>query len=417
MRAARSTINDDERDAEVSRSAERLTSTGPFKKSLFIPAELDRTPREVLETAGIDDARATRLVVLDPPQFSLLNGVDQDTRAAIRAAMGIGPDKMPVQWASSAVFAVANTQRRGIARGAAVIYLAWDRVSEMANVKADTELIEKARAEKAQARRNLDTAVKRAYQHVVYLDMGDEGPSEPRIDRMFSFEHENQTALDGTTVWKTLVEAGKAFDVGTFSGKALVHNIRDDDYGRPLDEVRDLFWSAPRMPLLPGGDTDLQRAIHQAVTDGSVRLVGADGSERQITSPLEIGIGLSSLRLAKPLPAEPNDDGIDSTGVGGIPAGEGTGTAGLRPIDTGEGGVAPPPVSEKQVTFALRTSLSGDTSRDALYALLNELADRVDDCSASYTEMMVKIRVSSEAADSIASLIRGTGSTPDVRDA
>src|SRR5262249_46711179 len=155
---------------------------------------------------GIDDARATRLVVLDPQQFSLLNGVDQDTRAAIRAAMGIGSDKMPVQWASSAVFAVANTQRRGIARGAAVTYLAWDRVSEMADVKTDAELIEKARTEKSQARRNLDAAVKRAYQHVLYLDVGDETAGEPRIDRVISFEHENQTALDGTTVWKALVE-------------------------------------------------------------------------------------------------------------------------------------------------------------------------------------------------------------------
>jgi hypothetical protein len=416
MRAARGTITEDERDAELARSAERLTSTGPFKKSLFVPADPDRTAHEVLETAGIDDARATRLVVLDPEQFSLLNGVDHDTRAAIRAAMGIGPDKMPVQWASSAVFAVANTQRRGVARGAAVTYLAWDRVSEMADVKADAELIEKARGEKSQARRNLDTAIKRAYQHVLYLDMGDETAGETRVERMIPFEHENQTALDGTTVWKALVEAGKAFDVGTFSGKALVHNLRDDDYGRPLDEVRDLFWSAPRMPLLPGGDADLQRAIHQAVVEGTVRLVGADGSERHITSPMEIGVGLSSLRLARPLPPEPKRDhgDFDSGGVNGTPGGEGTKPEGSGP--TGTGGEPGLPVGEKQVTFALRTSLSGDSPKDALYALLNELADRVDDGSASYAEVMVKLRVSSEAADSIANRIRETGSAPDVRD-
>ena len=62
--------------------------------------------------------------------------------------MGVGPDKVPVQWASSAVFAVANTQRRSIARGAAVTYLAWDRVSEMTDVKADPEFAEKARTRK-----------------------------------------------------------------------------------------------------------------------------------------------------------------------------------------------------------------------------------------------------------------------------
>jgi hypothetical protein len=173
------------------------------------------------------------------------------------------------------------------------------------------------------------------------------------------------------------------------------------------------------MPLLPGGDADLQRAIHEAVIEGNVRLVGADGSERHIASPLEIGIGLSSLRLARPLPAEPTAGGyggVDPGGVRGTPGGGGMGSAEGGQTDIGGGGTAAPSVSEKQITFALRTSLSGDKPKDALYTLLNELADRIDDGSASYAEVMVKIRVSSEAADSIASLIRGTGSTPDVRD-
>jgi len=165
VRAARGTISEDERDAEVARAAERPTTTGPFKTPLFVEADLDRLPRDVLETAGIDDARAKRLVVLDPHKFSLLNGDDQDTRGAIRAAMGIGSDKLTVQWASSAVYAVVNTRGRSVARGAAVTYLAWDRVSEMVDMKADEELVGKARNEKAEARRNLETAVKRAYQH------------------------------------------------------------------------------------------------------------------------------------------------------------------------------------------------------------------------------------------------------------
>lgn len=417
VRAARGTITDDERDAELAHTVERLTTTGPFKRSLFVPADLDCDARRVLETAGIDDARATRLVVLDPRQFSLLNGVDHETRAAIRAAMGIGPDKMPVQWASSAAFAVANTQRRGIARGAAVIFLAWDRVSEMADVKADAEMIEKARNEKAQARRNLETATKRAYQHVMYLDLGDEAIGEARVERMITFEHENQTALDGTTVWKALVEAGKAFDIATFSGKALIHNLRHDDYGRPLDEVRDLFWSAPRMPLLPGGDADLQRAIYEAVSEGKVRLVGADESERDITGPHEIGVGLSSLRLVRPRPAGSMEGHVvdDSPATEGSLGGR-TGPSGAT-LPVGSGGETESlPVAENQVTFALRTSLSSDNAKDALYALLHELADRVDDGSASYAEVMVKIRVTAEVADSIAASIRGTGANPDVRE-
>jgi hypothetical protein len=83
---------------------------------------------------------------------------------------------------------------------------------------------------------------------------------------------------------------------------------------------------------------------------------------------------------------------------------------------TTTGEVAAPPASEKQVTFALRTSLTGDTARDSLYALLQGLADRVDEGAASYAEVMVKMRVSAEIAQSVAALVRGAGINPDVRD-
>ena len=84
--------------------------------------------------------------------------------------------------AVSAVFAIVNTQRRSQARGAAGSYLAWERVATMDGVRGDDELAEQARAQKAEARRNLDTAVRRAYQHILYLDQGDED-DHSRIDR------------------------------------------------------------------------------------------------------------------------------------------------------------------------------------------------------------------------------------------
>ena len=124
--AARSSVSDTDRDEELARTADRLSATGPFKSRLFVAANLEHSALDVLATAGIDDARSTRLVVLDPRQFSLLNGIDKETRTAIRAAMGIGPNKLPVQWASSAVFAIVDTQRRRQARGAAGSYLAWE---------------------------------------------------------------------------------------------------------------------------------------------------------------------------------------------------------------------------------------------------------------------------------------------------
>ena len=404
VRAARSTVSDDERDAEVAHAAERLLTTGPFKAPVFVEADPDRAPQEVLETAGIDNARTTRLVILDPRQFSLLNGIDQDTRAAVRSALGLGPDQMPVQWASSAVFGIVNTQRRSLARGAAVTFLAWDRVAVMEDVKADPELAEKAKSERIDARRNLETAIKRAYQHIVYLAQGDEAQGEARVDRSITFEQDNQTALDGTTVWKALFDVGKVFEVGAFSSQALTHNLRDDDYGRPLDEVRDLFWNAPRMPLLPGGESDLQRAIFDAVTAGTMQLVGTDGYERTVTNAGEIGVGQANLRLAKPGPAESGAEGGEpaishpTTPQPTIP----------QPIATSQ---------EKQLAFTLRTSLSGEAQREALYSLLSALGRNVDEGNASYAEVMVRMRLDPNAADEIAQKARDAGTTPSVTDA
>jgi len=61
----------------------------------------------------------TRLVLLDSRQFSLLNGIDKDTREAIRqrwesALRGCLCNGPPLR-----VFAVVNTQKRGVARGQA----------------------------------------------------------------------------------------------------------------------------------------------------------------------------------------------------------------------------------------------------------------------------------------------------------
>ena len=101
--------------------------------------------------------------------------------------MGLGQDKVPVQWASSAVFAILNAQARAAARGAAAAYLAWDRVAVMDAVRADDELAEQARAERVDARRNLDSAVRRAYRHFLYLGEGDQDGAA-RVDRTGAFE-------------------------------------------------------------------------------------------------------------------------------------------------------------------------------------------------------------------------------------
>jgi hypothetical protein len=428
VRSARTSIGDSDKDEELARTAARLAVTGPFKSKLFVAADFARVPLEVLATAGIDDARSTRLVVLDPRQFSLLNGIDKQTRSAVCAAMGIGPDQLPVRWASSAVFAIVNTQRRSQARGAAGSYLAWERVAAMDAVRGDDELAEQAREQKNEARRNLETAVRRAYQHVLYLGQGDQG-DHSRIDRAITFEQENQSALDGTVVWKALVGQGKAFDVSALDAKALLHNLSDGDYGRPLDDVRDLFWSAPRMPLLPGGDSDLQRAIFQALQAGDLRLVGPDGLDRVVNRPGDIGVGQSSLRLAKPDSGEPptGDSPGAGAGEGGLFGGSGgpdgsnggatsgSGSAGAAEGGSGSGAAHSSPL-EQELAFTLMCSLTDESRRDNVRLLLRNLANAIDEGRASYAQLMVKIIVDSSVADGLAADIRTAGTSPTIKE-
>ena len=430
VRSARTSVGESDRDEQLARTAARLAVTGPFKSKLFVTADLGKAPLDVLATAGIDDARSTRLVVLDPRLFSLLNGIDKQTRSAVRAAMGIGADKLPVQWASSAVFAIVNTQRRGQARGAAGSYLAWERVAAMDAVRGDEELAEQARDQKTEARRNLETAVRRAYQHVLYLGQGDED-DHSRVDRSITFEQENLSALDGTVVWKELVAKGKAFDVSALDAKALLHNLSDGDYGRPLDEVRDLFWSAPRMPLLPGGDSDLQRAIFQALQAGTLRLVGPDGLDRVVNRPGEIGVGQSSLRLARPASGgSPTGggagqgvgerslfrDGSGSDRSGGSGAESGNGSASGTAEGGGGSGGAATTAREQELAFTLMCSLTDETRRENVRLLLRDLANAIDEGQASYAQLMVKIIVDGSVADGLSEDIRAAGTTPTIRD-
>lgn len=414
FRSMRQSASDPDRDAELRRAAESLTSTGPFKNKKFVPEDLDSdetkrpSPMEAIATSGVDDARTTRLVVLDPRMFSLGNGADGETSLAVAAALGVGDQKLPVSWASSVVFCVINAQARKVARQVAADYVAWSRVADLDAVKTDDELKAKALDELTEARKSLHKAVRRAYQHVVYLGQGEGG--EGRAVHEFRFEAENQTALDGTTVWAKLLEEGKTVGAGAFRSKALLVNLRDDDYGRPLDELRDLFWNSPRMPLLPGGEQDLQDAIFDAVSKGELRVVDDQGNERAVTRAGQIAVGSPSLRLARRKPAS----GESSSG-------------GAKPTSTLGGAeftpTVVPPIShgddlrtraEVQLAFTLTTSLTDQAKRNKVWDVLRRITDRVDDRDASHIQLVVRMVLHEGEANDIAEAASQAGVNPTI---
>jgi Protein of unknown function (DUF499)/PASTA domain len=429
VRAQRNAIGDQERDKQLADMAWDLAKTGPFNVIIPVDAGSESDPRslrDVLEAAGIDDARKNRLAVLDPRRFSLLNGIDEETRAAIRAALGLGDDRLAVGWASSAVFAVVNTQRRANARKLTVEYLARKRVADIDAVRTDEDLARKAREDLTEARKRLEEAIRDAYQHVIYLG---EDPQGNRADKAIRFDKKGQSSLNGDTVWAALCDADKAFARSEFDAQALLHNLRDSDYGRPLSEIRDSFWNTPRLPLLPEGEEDLRRAIYQAVRNGDLVLVDHVGSQRTAETPADINMSSAGLRLAKPGAAQVEDAAVPNVvgrladqarsvlGSSGFTAdGAATGTitaqqpAGgeLAPVgsavmlfaETTPGPGTGPEEPDYLVSVTLNSSLTDEERGYAVRMLLSALGEAVDG-DAAHIQMTVKITAPADARDRI----------------
>lgn len=403
-RAERQAVTDDERDEQFARVAERLATQGPFKQTRFVEATAADDPREALATAGLDEARTTRLVVLDPRVFSFLNGIDADTRAALEAAFGLGDRRLSVAWAASMVFAIVNTQRRAQARAAVADWMAWDRTCSREEVRTDDDVLAEAKEKRREADRRMKQTVKQAYQHIAYLDEALDQGREMRNRRL---EQDNEAALDGAVVWAHLVDADRALGADQFDATVLIHNLRDDDYQRPLDELRDLFWQMPRLPLLPDGEGDLKMAIYQAIRDGRLCLVGDDGEERSVTAPAQLALGQRDVYLRPPRPSEPQPAG-DDAGEDRAAGAKGQGSAGTThaphtAASTGPSDALGPATgqrTEEQVSLNITKNLKDPDTASAVYDLLGTLADAADR-DASYFQASVRAVVSTETAEAL----------------
>ncbi|MGI6797711.1 DUF499 domain-containing protein [Gordonia sihwensis] len=442
------TITDSERDQAIADKAKELTKSGPFARAEFVAADLTRSPGQVLATAGIDDAHKNRLLVLDPAQYSLRNGMEAATVAALKAAMGLdgGEEKHPVQWAASAVFAVVNTQRRAFARRLAKEYLARERALATDEVQGDEINKQEGQKSYAEAKTNFEQAVKRAYQHVAYLAQPD--PDGDRSYADLTFDEDNMTALDGTAVWKALASADKALDAGQLTVKGLLHNLREKDYGRSLAEIRDSFYNAPRLPLLHGGDADLKQAIYDAVNAGQLRVIDGAGAAVTITAASQVNLASTMLRLAAPIPVCPKcgiaeDDHVcagsggaggntgasgekESSSDGGTEQSGGTGASGKAGGGAGSddggtssgdsGGGDAPPV-DKRVDLTLAHSLLGDAELAENFGkLFRVLYTAADESAISYLQGSLTIVAAGDEAERIAAAARTLGIEPKIKD-
>jgi hypothetical protein len=417
----RRTITESERDEVIASTAQRLSSSGPFRDLQFVNADLSRTASDVLATAGIDKAYVARLIVLDPRQYSLRNGMEDATLDALRIAMGlgVGTSQLPVQWASSAVFAVINNQRRAMTRNLAVEYLARQKALAAPEIQKDAELRQTGLKELAEAKSKFEGHLKRAYQHVVYLAQPD--PDRERLLQEMSFDDEHSSALDGTIVWKALAERDKVFDNGQFTARALIHNLRDSDYGKTLSDIRAAFYSAPRLPLLYNGDRDLQQAIYDAVAAGMVLIVDGYGQSVAVTAPSHVNLSSTGLRLSKPeatkASASTSGDGQTTTSTGPtVTPPEGSSPfAGGEPTTTTH--TPPPAVSEKQISFAITQNLlTNQTGADDLANLFKALYTALDEREISYVQTTVQIVGNAATIDDLMQRLADAGVHASTKD-
>ena len=456
-KAEKKAVSDVDRDKAVTDRAYEIATTGPFDK--IVKADGGEAPtagvtaqgcREVLESAGIDDRLQTRLVVLDSRWFSLFNGDDSATRKAVAAAVGTGPDAMSVQWASSAVFACANTAVRGQARGLAAEWIARDRVAELPAIKGDPDSLQQARQAAKEAKERLDNMVRQCYKHIIYL------ASDGTHGRKVAFVRigkDKRSALNGSDVWAELNDDRKAFNPGQLTKAALLSNLRDNDYGLPLSEIRDSFWSNPHKPLLPAGAGELRDAVYDAVKAGKVELVDADGSVYTARASGDINLASDAIRIREPtcetcgepkhecgghppcpscgqLQGQcscPSADPTTTTAGTGTPSTTGGptdpgGTGGASTGGSSAGGAGTTVGSnittrQWQITLNIAANIDPENPDDNLRQLLLELINRIDDGHVSRVTQMTQITLvaDQQKADKLQDLANRAGTTINIQ--
>lgn len=431
FRTQRQSVLGEDTASVLRKTAQAEMSKGPFGKGIFVNtdgivpqgakgSDLTEPLVEALKSATID-ADDTRLVVLDPASYTLLNGVDSECRTALRVALGLGapadwpteqtwPEPMSVVYPSSCVFAVVNTYRRNHAVAAATDLVAWQRVADIPNVSSDKSLLDQAKSEIADKQAAVRTNLRKAYQHIVYLGDGRK-MTTVRLDK------DNQTALDGTLVWKTLAERDKAFDKGDFDKTTLLFQLRDTDYGKSLSTIRADFYRSTRLPLLYDGDTDLRNAIFEAVNAGDVVVLNSSGEQAVPSRPADINLGSTSYVLERPAPvtapavnaaAQANDNSINPPTDS---------TSGTDTTPTGQPAITPHPAgqtsTEARVTFTLMGSaFDNPNHRFSARQLFILLGDAIDEGKVSYGKFQIEVTVPQEIADEAIAAAEDLGLSP-----
>lgn len=375
--AATALVEGDDRDELVWEVAQRLVQKGPFDEARSVDAPTAQAPLERVFD-GIDST-TTRLVVLDPRRWSLLNGKDSASRDEITALLGLGPHALRVDNAASCVVVSVNTQQRDVARKRAGEVLAWRYVLRQLGDDADEEQVE-ARAKLGEAEGKLRRDVERAYRHYAYLVRA--GDLHVNFER---FDDDARTALNGGHVWTQLVHDGRATAVGGLSAAYMATLLNAFDRALTPKEIIQSFYKNPTFPLVPSTD-EVRRVLFDLLHEGW-EFVDSDGNPLAVASPGQVQINSISQTLRRRSPATAGVTGDDiGSGVGILnpPVGGGDGLFGGNDDQyktdvqsQPDAGAGPVTYRRYRVTLTNR-SITAQEAREQVWQLLKECAKVID---------------------------------------
>ena len=291
---------------------------------------------------------------------------------------------MTVDFGASCVIACVNTQRRDTMVKRARSAYAWRLATGETDRELDlyAEMVDEAKRSLDQ----LDTEVRRAYQHYGYL-VRDESELQAEF---IKFEDDQRTSLSGNDVWEDLANKGDAVRSAEGLAGSYLHHLLDlSSRNYTLSEVVEKFWRDPAFPIIPS-DAVARRAIFDALrpdSDGVAwELVTSAGEPLHVATPEQLLLNSSeqSLRIVRsalsqgesPNPTIPtNLSGEADAHLPGFDA---------RQEVPGSGQTRGESVQyEVYELLVANRSLSDRNSRERLFQLLSELADAVDPTSGA----------------------------------
>lgn len=411
--SARVQVSGEAKDALVWETAKRLAAKGQFEDLKFV--EAPKTKSESLaEVAGDIDGQSNRLVVLDPREWTLLNGDDSRSRSDIGRMFGLGERALPVDNAASLVVAAVNTYQRRYAVQAAEEVLTWTLV--LSRVEEEDEHADVSR-KLLGAEVNLKDKVRIAYRHYSYLVRRGED-----LEVVFGrFDDDKQTSLAGNDVWGTLVRSSRA--VGDYYDPAEKRRKRAslsevylaallDGFDRhlTLKDVVSSFYNNPQFPLVPSLE-EIRRAIfallqpagHEGTSTGGWELVDGKGARFSPDSPGQLAISSVQQQLRRSLPeSQPTrETGTVDAGLG--PAAPTT--ASSETASEGRPAAAPTPAAVAYAWYRLHIvnrSITDDAKRDEIRRLLLWLASKLDDDSLDHQLLTLKYELNAALSEDFA---------------